>query len=101
VPLFEDYSALTRVNEILSNVPSKSFKGDDKQVLRAAILAEIDAINLYEQMAAVVKNKKVRETLLDVAREEKTHIGEFQALLLELDPEYERELKAGEKEVQK
>jgi rubrerythrin len=38
--------------------------------------------------------------LLDVAREEKTHIGEFQALLLELDPEQGPELEAGKEEVE-
>ena len=31
-----------------------------------------------------------------MAKEEKTHVGEFQALLLEEDKEQERELKEGE-----
>jgi rubrerythrin len=38
--------------------------------------------------------------LLDVAKEEKTHVGEFQALLLLLDPEQTEELEAGRKEVE-
>ena len=37
--------------------------------------------------------------LLDIAKEEKTHIGEFQALLLELDKEQVNELKHGAGEV--
>jgi rubrerythrin len=37
---------------------------------------------------------------LDVAKEEKTHVGEFQALLLEVDKERELELKKGGKEVE-
>ena len=62
-----------------------SGKDLDKEVLRLGIIAELDAVSLYEQLAAKTKDKKIRETLLDIAKEEKTHIGEFQALLLERD----------------
>jgi len=71
----------------------------DKEILRAGIIAELDAINLYEQMAAVTQNENIRKILLDIAREEKTHIGEFQALLLKLDDEQVKELEKGKKEV--
>jgi rubrerythrin len=71
----------------------------DKEILRAGMIAELDAINLYEQMAALTKNEKLRTVLLDVAKEEKTHIGEFQALLLATDKEQESELKKGKAEV--
>ena len=91
------------VNETLSKMPySKSDDiNTDKQILRAAILAEIDAINLYEQLANNTKNKKIKTVLLDIAKEEKTHIGELQTLLLEIDPEQEQELKVGKREVNK
>jgi len=46
------------------------------------------------------KNPKLKETLLDIAREEKTHIGEFEELLKQLDPEYVKELDNGKKEVE-
>jgi rubrerythrin len=72
----------------------------DKAILRTAIIAELDAINLYEQMAGLATNARLKKTLLEVAREEKTHTGEFQALLLRLDPEQERELEEGRKEVE-
>ena len=72
----------------------------DKEILRAGIIAELDAINLYEQMAALTQNKNIKKILLDVAREEKTHVGEFQALLLKEDKEQEEELKEGKKEVE-
>jgi rubrerythrin len=39
----------------------------DKEILRAAIIAELDAVNLYEQMAALTKNKHVKMVLLDIA----------------------------------
>ncbi len=71
----------------------------DKEILRAAIIAELDAVNLYEQMAARAKNSLIKVTLLDVAREEKTHVGEFQTLLLKLDQEQVNELEHGKREV--
>ncbi len=71
----------------------------DKEILRAGIMAELDAINLYEQMAAIAKSERIRTILLDVAREEKTHVGEFQALLLDADVEQAAELREGEREV--
>lgn len=88
---------------MLSTIPFdlKAIKKEDidKEVLRAAIIAELDAVNLYEQMAAIVQGKDIKKILLDIAREEKTHVGEFQALLLRKDKEQVRELKEGEKEV--
>lgn len=71
----------------------------DKNILRAAIIAELDAISLYEQMAALALSDGIRRILLDVAREEKTHVGEFQALLVSLDPQHGDEMQAGEREV--
>jgi rubrerythrin len=71
----------------------------DKEILRAGIVAELDAINLYEQMAAMTENRNIKQILLDIAKEEKTHVGEFQALLLEKDKEQEKELEEGRKEV--
>jgi len=72
----------------------------DKEILRAAIIAEFDAINLYEEMAAIAKNKNIKAVLLDVAKEEKEHVGEFQTLLLMVDKEQLEELDGGKKEVE-
>ena len=72
----------------------------NKEILRAAIIAEFDAINLYEQMAALTENKHLKTILLDIAKEEKTHVGEFQALLLMNDKQQEKELAEGKKEVE-
>ena len=71
----------------------------DREILRAGIIAELDAINMYEQMAAMTDNQDIKKVLLDIAREEKTHMGEFQALLLKIDTEQVKELEAGKKEV--
>jgi rubrerythrin len=89
---------------LLSKIPidlTKIKKDDlDKEILRAAIIAEFDAINLYEQMAALTENNHLKTILLDIAKEEKTHVGEFQALLLMNDAEQEKELSEGKKEVE-
>jgi rubrerythrin len=89
---------------MLSHIPinlDKVKKSDiDKEILRAALIAELDAVNLYEQLANMTDNANLKAILLDVAKEEKTHAGEFQALLLRLDPEQKEELAHGEEEVE-
>ena len=79
---------------MLSSIPinfEKVTKEDlDKEILRIGIIAELDAINLYEQMAALTNNENIKIILLDIAKEEKTHVGEFQTLLLEQDPQQEK-----------
>ena len=87
---------LSKIPVILEKVDEKDI---DKEILRAAIIAELDAINLYEQMASLTKNEKLKKLLLDIAREEKTHVGEFLSLLEILDKEQVEELKAGREEV--
>ena len=88
---------------MLSQIPvtmAKVSKKDlDKEILRLGMIAELDAVNLYEQLASMTSNSKIRAVLLDISKEEKTHVGEFQALLLMLDKEQERELAEGKKEV--
>jgi len=88
---------------MLSQIPinlAKMKKEDvDKEILRVGVIAELDAISLYEQLASMTENKNIKNTLLDIAKEEKTHMGEFQALLLKEDKEQEKELEEGKKEV--
>ena len=71
----------------------------NREILRVGIIAECDAVSLYEQLAAMTEDKNIIKILLDIAKEEKTHIGEFQALLLRIDKEQEKELVEGKKEV--
>ncbi|PVX26283.1 MAG: rubrerythrin [Candidatus Bathyarchaeum sp.] len=75
-------------------------KFTDREILRLAIIAELDAVNLYEQLAAATENEAIREVLLDVAKEEKTHVGEFHTLLLREDEEQVEELQHGKEEVE-
>jgi rubrerythrin len=89
---------------MLSQIPfnlEKMKKEDlDKEIARIGMIAELDAINLYEQLAAMCENKKLKKVLLEIAREEKTHVGEFQTLLLEMDKEQVKEMEKGKKEVE-
>jgi rubrerythrin len=84
------------IKAMLSQIPillAKVRKEDlDKEILRAAIIAELDAVNLYEQMANLTDNKHIKTILLDIVREEKTHGGEFQTLLLWEDQQQVKEL---------
>jgi rubrerythrin len=72
----------------------------DRELLRISIMAELDAVSLYEQMANITENEDLKAVLLDVAQEEKTHVGEFQTMLLRLDEEQVKELEKGKKEVE-
>ena len=89
---------------MLSQIPinlGKVKKEDlDKEILRVGMIAELDAVSLYEQLAVMTEDENIKKALLDIAKEEKTHIGEFQALLLERDKEQIKELEEGKKEVE-
>ncbi len=89
---------------MLSNIPKKleglSPDQIDQEICRAGIIAELDAVNLYEQMAAHAQDPKLKAMLMDIAKEEKTHVGEFQALLLTKDAEQVKELEHGKEELE-
>jgi rubrerythrin len=88
---------------MLSQIPvdfAKVKKENRNQViLRAAIIAELDAINLYVQMAAQTDDADIQKVLLDIAREEKTHVGEFETMLLRFDAEQVKEHEHAKKEI--
>ena len=72
----------------------------NKEILRLGMMAELDAVSLYEQLAAMTEKESIKKVLLDIAKEEKTHVGEFEALLLKEDEEQAEELKKGKEEVE-
>jgi hypothetical protein len=74
-------------------------KRKDMAILRLAIIAEYDAASLYEKMAEETSDKNIKKVLLEVANEEKAHIGEFEFLLEHVDPEHETNEEKGEEEV--
>jgi rubrerythrin len=88
------------LSEIPKDLAKMSKKQLDKEICRVGIIAELDAINLYEQLAAMTGNTLIRKVLMDIAKEEKTHVGEFQALLLMEDKEQVKEMEEGREEVE-
>ena len=88
---------LSKIPIILESIAKEDM---DKEILRTGVIAELDAINLYEQMAAMTKNNDINKVLLDIAKEEKTHVGEFLTLLLRKDREQGVELEKGKKEIE-
>ena len=94
------------VDNMLSEIPKgfgkvkeQSTEMSDAEILRIGIIAELDAINLYEQLAAHARSEEVKKVLMDIAKEEKEHVGEFLELLLRFDPQQVKELEEGRKEV--
>jgi rubrerythrin len=89
---------------MLSQIPIdlKKVKKEElnKEILRAGMIAELDAVSLYEQLASMTESESIKKVFLDIAKEEKTHLGEFQALLLKEDSEQTKELEEGRKEVE-
>ena len=49
----------------------------NKEILRVAIIAELDAINLYEQLAALTDRQDIKAVFLDIAKEERPTWGNF------------------------
>lgn len=84
---------LSAITEFNTDSPS------DEEILRISISAELSAVNLYQELSELTSNPKLKRVLLDIAREEKVHIGEFEALLDIIDEEYEASIEEGKQEV--
>jgi rubrerythrin len=70
-----------------------------KRAVRQAIIAELDAVNMYTKMADSIEDSKIKEIFLDITSEENVHVGEFQAVLKKLDPKELNDYEDGKKEV--
>ncbi len=93
---------LTMLSEIpkgFGKVKESGEKSSDAELLRVGMIAELDTINLYEQLAAHARDENVKKVFLDIVKEEKTHLGEFLEMLKKFDPEQIEELENGKKEI--
>jgi rubrerythrin len=88
------------LSQIPIELPKVSRDQIDKEILRVGMIAELDAVSFYEQLAAMTENNDIKKVLLDIAKEEKTHIGEFETMLLRLDKEQVEENEEARKEVE-
>jgi len=87
-------------SEIPINLEKLDRDQKDKEIIRMGIIAELDAISLYEQLAAMSDDSDIKKIFLDVGNEEKTHFGEFLSLLMKKDEDQVREFEKGKKEVE-
>ena len=90
---------LSHIPEGFWEVKEKNKKLSDAELARIGLIAELDAINLYEQLAELAEDPLVKKVFLDVAREEKEHVGEFLELIKRLDSEQIDALEEGKEEV--
>ncbi|EPR37074.1 Rubrerythrin [Desulfovibrio sp. X2] len=70
------------------------------RAVRYMIAAEYEAIQLYTQLAESTDHALARRVLVDIADEEREHVGEFLRLLRELDPMEEAFYEHGAEEVE-
>lgn len=70
------------------------------RAIRYSIAAEYEAIQLYMQLAESTDNEKAKAVLVDVANEEREHVGEFLRVLRELAPDEEEYYQKGSEEVE-
>ena len=70
------------------------------RAVRFTVAAEIEATQVYMQLAESTDNKLAAKVLKDIADEERVHVGEFLRLLNELAPDEEKLYTKGAKEVE-
>lgn len=70
------------VNPFSGKVPERKLTdGELVRAIRLDIAAEHEAVHLYMAHAEATDNPVARQVLIDVANEEREHIGEFERLL--------------------
>ncbi len=90
---------LSEIPKGFGKVKEENSEMSDAELARIGLIAELDAINLYEQLAAQAKDPLLKKIFEDIANEEKTHVGEFLEILKRLDPKQIEEIEKGKEEV--
>jgi len=81
-------------------VQRKLTKGELIRAIRLDIAAEHEATQLYTAQAEATDDPLAKKILLEIADEERVHIGEFMEILRRLAPEEEGFLAEGKAEVE-
>lgn len=82
------------------NADRKLTKEELIRTIRFSIAAEFEAIQLYMQLHDSIDDELSKRVLLEIANEEKEHVGEFLRLLKHLSPKEFDYYKEGEQEVE-
>lgn len=71
------------------------------QNARADAIGELEAIIQYENHLEQTNDNLAKETIRDIAKEEKLHVGQLFGLIFQLDPESRTQFETGLKEFEK
>ena len=85
------------LKELMNQIDENSTDGE---LLRQALIAESDAVSLYVQLARKAKTKIVKKLLLDLAQEERVHIGEITGVLNKFNEEQNKANSESTKELE-
>ena len=88
------------VNPFSGVVPRKMTKGELIRAIRLNIAAEHEAVHVYMAHADATDDELAKKVLVDIADEEREHVGEFMELLRRLAPDEAELIEAGRKEVE-
>lgn len=87
-------------NPFSGKVPEHKLTNEELiRAIRLNIAAEHEAIHLYMAHAEATDHPLAREVLIDIANEERVHIGEFERLLEILTGDEEKWVAEGREEV--
>ncbi len=70
------------------------------RAIRFSIASEFEAIQLYEQLRDSIEDDKAKKMLIEIAGDEKEHVGNFLRLLKLLAPDEENYYKEGFEEAE-
>jgi rubrerythrin len=88
------------VNPFSGKVPDRKLTHEELvRAIRLNVAAEQEAIHLYMAHAEATDHPLARKVLIDVANEERVHVGEFERLLEILTGDENRWLAEGREEV--
>ena len=83
----------------VGNVNRKMTDQELANAIRLDLAGELEAIYLYDAHAEATENTLAKKVLMDIRDEEKEHMGELLALLIQLDPREKELFDHGEGEV--
>ena len=72
----------------MSNLKNENL---DKEIIRSCIIAELNAINFFEQLSMLTTNDAIKHLLLTVIKGKKDYVEALQTLLLSVDAQQSTE----------
>ena len=88
------------INPFSGTVPERGLTNEELiRAIRLNIAAEHEAIHLYMAHAEATDHPLAKEVLIDIANEERVHIGEFERLLEILTGDEDKWVAEGREEV--